>query len=355
MTCARSAHVEGNLVQARKYLEDVRVLLDENPDVRQCLEIKLLYEAEFMLHQFFSGDRKFLLGKAWQFSLNSWLIHLSDYIAQENLKYGKYSGRFDFNTYLCASEVFGRITRLNLCFCSEQETHLLEESIQLSMQAAYCSSRIGYRQRAAHWLVNASRIHSRLGDRFSKAEALCNTATRIIRGSLEPTYSDEYVGSIMAEVNLARGERLLLIEQEMPDAIVCFLQSLKGAIYIGFARLIADGLYGIARASRELSNYQIGKSIEQAFNLDTSKSDLFLLNEHRQGWDESNIATKAIEFFDGLDKTQNWNTVSERFKDQAKWIWQQWYEETHPYDCGIHPVVALIHDDTYLSRVASSP
>ncbi len=351
LTRARSAHVVGKLMQARNFLDDVQVSLRQHHNMQQCLEIKLLYAVERALHQFFSGDRAFIASKAWRSSLPSWSSDLNQYIAQENLKHGKYRGRFDFNTYLCASEIYGRIARLNLCFCAAEEIDVVEKSIQLSMQAAYCSSRIGYRQRAAHWLVNASRLHSRLGDQFNKAEALCNIAMRIIRGSLEPTYSDQYVESIMSEVNLARGERLLLVEKDLPAAVNHFLKSLRGGIYTGFARLIADGLYGIARASKELDYYQVRQSFKQVFNLSATKSNLFILDEQRLDWHQSNTVSQVIEFLSALDKTQNWSAVSDCFNDQAKLIWQQWYEEAHPQQSGTHPVADQIDSGTYLSRL----
>ncbi|MBD2025663.1 hypothetical protein, partial [Leptolyngbya sp. FACHB-711] len=78
---------------------------------------------------------------------------------------------------------------------------------------------------------------------------------------------------------------------------------------------------------------------------------LFFLDEHRQGWDESHIAAQIIEFLHDLDKSQSWSTVADRFKERAQWIWQQWYEETHPGQGGTHPVVDLIQDDRYLNRV----
>ncbi|MFM7426471.1 MAG: hypothetical protein ACKO7W_16010 [Elainella sp.] len=349
LTCARSAHIEGNLIQAQEFLENVRVSLHGNSDIRQCLEIQLLYEAEWMLHQFFSGNRDFLLKKSWRSSFESWLTDLSEYIAQENLKYGKYPGRFDFNTYLCASEVFGRITRLNLCFSTAEDIEALEESIQLSMQAAYCSSRIGYRQRAAHWLVNAARIHCRLGDASHKAEALCNTALKIIHRSLDPAYSDQYVEPSLAEVNLAHGERLLLVEGNSSAAITYFLKSLKGAIYIDFTRLTADSLYGIARAASTLTDQRVIQSIETAFNLEAPNSNSFLLNSQRQA--QGTIAAEIIDFFNALDKNQSWNSVSVHFKDQAKWIWQSWYEATHPQQGGTHPIADQIEAGTYLSRL----
>jgi len=351
LTCARSAHVEGDLTQARKFLDEVERRIREDSNVQECLEIKILHEIEWMVHQFFSGDPIFLSSKQWQSSLPDRLNMLNQYIAQQNLKYGKYSGRFDFNTYLCASEIFGRIARLNLCFCDERDYSTLKESIQYSIRAAYCASKIGYRQRSAHWLVNASRIHIRLGDPDGLAKPLCEVASRIIRASLEPTYSSQYIDSIMAEVNLAYGEWYLLVEKDMPTAINYFLKSLRGAIYIGFARLIVDGIYGIARASQDLSNYRISKSLKQALDIGRLQSDLFSLDEKQQGWDENSIAAHVIEFLNELDKTKDWNLVSDQFKQQAKWIWQRWFMETHPEETRSHPIAEKINDYTYLARL----
>jgi hypothetical protein len=350
LTCARSAHVEGNLTQARLFLRQVETSLREHKDIQQCLEIKILHDVEWMLHQFFSGDADFLSVKQWQSSLGDRLTLLRQYIAQQNLKFGKYSGRFDFNTYLCASEIFGRMARLNLCFCDRQDYPILQEAIQHSISAAYCASKIGYRQRSAHWLVNASRIHSRLGDAEGLAEPLCEVASGIIRASLEPTYSVQYVNSIMAEVNLAYGEWHLLVRQDPHTAIDYFLKSLRGATYIGFARLIADGLYGVARASQGLSGYRIDHALKQAFGINELSSNLFALDEKQQP-DKNGIAIHVIEFLKGLDTTLEWSVASESFRQQAKWIWQQWFTETHPGDDRSHPVADQIESNTYLARL----
>ncbi|NET35515.1 MAG: hypothetical protein F6K19_26410 [Cyanothece sp. SIO1E1] len=348
LTCARLAHVEGNLIEAKQFLTQVKHSLEAAHLMQACVEIRILYEIEAKLDQFFSGDPAFFTKRAWQSDLKFWLHDVSQYISEAKLEYGKYPDRFDFNTYLCAAEIFGRMSRLTLCCCDSGDAALLGASVQQSLRAAYCASKIGYQQRTAHWLVNASRIYCRLGDNNQSAEQLCQVATRIITHALEPIYSEQYVASIMAEVELANGERLLLVEQDSPSAINHFLAALQGAIYIGFARLIADALYGIARAAKGLSNYRVSKSMAAAFEVDAYAN---LLDETKQGWDESSIAAEVIEFLNRLDKNCDWNTVSEQFRFEAKKIWQRWFSETHPGKVGLHPIAAMIDQDLYLGKI----
>ncbi len=213
-----------------------------------------------MLQQFFAGDQAFISKRnAWNSDLKRYLQKLSEYIYSKSRRY---CGRFDSDIYLSASETFGRMGRFALCFSQLGDKEELQESVQNFLKAAYCSAKIGHKQRTAHWINNASRACCRLGY-GRRAQEFGNLAEKIIEGAIEPTYSAEYREAIMAEVNIARGERLMLVENNCAGALEYFLHSLKGSIYIGFIRLIADSLYNIARASADLKNCPVKKHLKR--------------------------------------------------------------------------------------------
>ena len=75
------------------------------------------------------------------------------------------------------------------------------------------ASKVGERQRTAHWLANASRVYCRLGD-GDKAAKLAKIAERILKGAIDERYSPQYKEAIMAEVYISQGEKALLIDQK---------------------------------------------------------------------------------------------------------------------------------------------
>jgi hypothetical protein len=347
LSCVHSSLIEGDILKATKLLKETEAYLQNT--VHENILINALFSCEKMLHSFFTGNKNLLSDcKQWRSDLDFHLTALSEYI----YKVRKDCGRFDYDTYMIASEIFGRIGRLNFCLCNLEDIIYLEEAIQSFLKAAYCSSKIGHRQRAAHWISNASRVCSRLGD-AGRAKGFSDLAKDIIDRVIEPAYSLEYQQALMAEINMSYGEQLLLIEKDFDGAIQYFLKSLKGSIYIGFVRLIADGLYNISRASKNLGNYRVRKSFEDAFGEEDLKNNqqIWELKEDKQGWLENRIAAEVIKFINQVDKDAVWSSVSEEFQQQAKKIWHDWANFEASGMETKHPMEDQIDNYSYLSKV----
>jgi hypothetical protein len=341
LSCAHSSLIEGDMPKAIKLLADVEMSL--NKTEYKNIPLKVLFFSEKTLQQFFVGDKDLISNcDRWRFNLNHFVKELSEYIYEPR----KDCGRFDYDTYMIASEIFGRIGRLNFCLCGLENIAELETAIDSCLKAAYCSSKIGHRQRAAHWVSNASRVCSRLGD-GKRAKGFADLAKQMMDQVIEPAHSLEYREALMAEINMSYGEQLLLIEKDFDGALKYFLKSLKGSIYIGFIRLVADSLYNIARASRNLGNYRVIKSFEEAFG---AGQDL-IFGEDQQGWTENKIAVEVIQFVNQIDKNVVWSSVSEQFKQQAKKIWHGWANFEGSADETNHPIEEAIESYRYLNRV----
>jgi hypothetical protein len=349
LSCVHSSLIEGDMLRATNLLEDIEINLRKNN--YKNTSIKILLFSEKMLYLFFKGDKKFFSNDdKWRSDLDFSVKELSEYIYTEDRKD---CGRFDYDTYMIASEIFGRMGRLNFCLCGLEEIIYLEEAVQSFLKAAYCSSKIGHRQRAAHWISNASRVCSRLGD-GDRAKGFSDLARNIIEQVSEPAYSLEYREALMAEVNLSYGEQLLLIEKDYDKAIKYFLMSLKGSIYIGFVRLVADNLYDIARASKNLGNYRVRKSYEDVFsekNFKNNSPQTWNLEEDKQGWQENKIVAEVIRFVNQVDKDANWSSVSDQFKKQARKIWHGWANFEGSDSSVKHPNEDAIDSYSYLSKV----
>ncbi len=346
LACAHSAVIEGNMPQATRLLSEVAQFLERFHIENHPLRVS--YDMEKKLQQFFMGDAAIFVEKAtWRSQLQDSLNHLSQHIHNTRQHYG----RFDSDIYITASEVLGRLGRLNFICCDETEAPELEAAVQQFLMAAYCSAKIGHPQRAAHWVSNASRTCCRLGE-GDRAAAFAILADRIIGQAIQPPYSPDYREAILAEVNIARGERLLLVEKNTALALEYFLRSLKGSIYIGFVRLIADNLYNIARAAQELGNYRVKKSFAAAMGSPGRlQPHPWSLNEAHQGWQENKIAAEIIQFLNGLDKDQDWRSVAPLFKAESQKIWQGWANAQDPQGQVQHPIAVAMETGQFLARI----
>jgi len=348
LSCAHSSLIEGDMVKATELL----VKIEDHFKKIECKNtpLEFLFSSEKVLQLLFRGDQTLFSDRnEWRSHLELSLEGLSKYI----YTFRKYCGRLDYDTYMVASELFGRIGRLNFCLCGLEDVDYLEQAIPSFLKAAYCSSKIGHRQRAAHWISNASRVCSRLGY-GDRAKKFSDLAADMIGQSMEPAYSQKHRESIMAEVNVSYGEHLLLIEKDFYGAMEYFLLSLKGSIYIGFSRLISDNFYNIARTSKYLVSHKVGKSFEDAFsekkNSKSNHHDL-KLDENEQGWEENRIAIEAIKFINQVDKDADWISVSEQFQQQAKKIWHDWANTENPMGTSKHPIEDELDSYRYLKRI----
>jgi len=350
LACAHSALVEGNMMIASRLLMEIEEFLKnlnslKNYDGDKHL-LNISYAIELNLQCFYRGDPEiFSNHKKWRAELREALSQLSAYI--DDCKQD--CGRFASDTYINASELCGRLARLNFCCCNVDEIEDLESAVKYSLMAAYCSAKTGLQHRTAHWISNASRACVRLGE-GDRAQGFADLAERIIGRVSEPTYSPEYQAAIRAEVNIARGERLLLIEKDSTRALDYFLRSLKGSIYIGFVRLIADNLYDIARASKDLGNYRIKKSFTSALGKNDLKTN-WLLNEEGQSWRENKIAAEVIQFINAINKDDDWSFVSAQFKEQAQKIWRGLANFNDPSHSARHPIEEQMETEQFLHRV----
>jgi tetratricopeptide (TPR) repeat protein len=365
----RSALIEGDIKEA------ANLLYTSDYGIARYEPISVLYTVEDMIYQFFSGDRDLLGGKQWRYKLDICMENLLEYVKGEDDSGG--SDRIDFYVYWSASEIFGNIARLDLYFGEEGDFKRLEKNtINYFLIAAYYSSQIGQKLRVAHWFVHISRTYSRLGDKDNAVE-FAELAEKILDDSVEPRYYNDYLESIKAEVNLAKGE-LYLHSKEFDQSLEYFLNALKGAIYLGFARLIADSLYGIARVASKDNhkNVKLQKSFDKVFGEvkeiiivpdsetqepatktqepATKTQDMQLLDSTKQGWEKNTIAENIIKFLNGLKLYDTWGNSADKFKEESKKIWNDWFNKANlkEGEQGQHPVAKKIEDGSFLKPLS---
>lgn len=353
LICARSSHIEGDLLTAKKYYLEAKRILD-NPEVGKDKTLQNFLSSEEMLHQFYSGNQEFFEEKRWREKIDINLKELQTYIysRQDDCEFKKYCGRLDLYVYRSASELFARMGRLDLCLSGEDDISHVEKAASRLLMAAYCSAKIGDRQRASHWIANASRVYSRLGF-GDKSLALANLAEEIVQVSMDNRYSSRYKDAIMAEVLIARAEKYLLIDGDMDNALRCFLIALRGAAYLGFSRLMADSLYGIGRASKEMHSQVVSGFLDEIFSDGerTSNKNRWLFQKDLKGKKAKKIVLDVVHFINDLEGEGTWSFVSEQFKEQSKKIWHTWAVTMSMSKDAKHPIEDLIDSERYLCRL----
>jgi hypothetical protein len=349
--CAHASSVEGDLKMTGEWLTKTEAAL-EQPSLKHYIPLHILTYTEKVLYQFYSGDPNSFSKKEWRSQYKLYLKQLNDYIYQEidNKAFRKYCDRLEFDVYLCASDLFGRVGRLDFSLSGWEDSEYLEQSISNSLMAAYCAAKIGNKQRAAHWITTVSRAYCRLGKQ-AQAQEFADIAEHLSKNSIHPRHNLDYQESIMAEVNLMHGERFLL-EENPQAALKHFLQSLKGASYLGFARVISESLYGIARAAQGFNDYRIEKTFEDAFGgkqVDNPSQKWKFKPDKRSGATNP-IANRTIQFVNDLNKQSDWGGVADQFKNQAKAIWHDWAIAIHGEGV-THPLEVEIDHYRFLNRV----
>ena len=338
LACARSALVEGDIQKASDCLRSAETILSGS-EAAQDVPLAIRLKMENMLWRFYGGDRAFIEKRAWRLELEADLQRLQKYVYEEDdsSSYRRYCGRLDESVYLCASEIFARVGRLDFTFSTVNESQHLMKAANNLLMAAYYSSKVGESQRTAHWLANASRTYCRLGE-GDKAKRLANIAERVISQAIDQRYSAQYKEAIMAEIYLSRGEAQLLIDHKPLRALHYFGRAIRAASYLGFVRLLADSLYNVARAAE---------------NLDEPIQLSLLIEEGDRGHHKpySQAVRNVEDFLLSLDPQRTWLQTATDFKRQSQQIWHQWAVVISNDPSAIHPVEEAIEKGVYLQSV----
>lgn len=355
---ARAFNIQGDQDKAEINLKKLKKLKNSS----DYPLMGILYETESIINDFFYHSDRLFPKKhehsnpaadrnLWMKKQEDWLEVLREYINPDKDTICRNSGgSLELDTYLVASEAFGRIGRLDMRFDGGKYS-TISNAIDNLLSAAYCCARIGYKKRTAHWLVNASIAYSRIGEK-KNAEQLLKLAELIITQSVNPPLDDdrmrsidgEYHQSVFAELNFSRGIYERLINKDEKAANKYFCKALKGAIHLGFARVISGSLYGIAITLEQFKDtdntngfikdftemfndliHSLGGTRVQLENLKQKLSD------KKEIGDKLDIVIKnKIDVIDNLSQVKLDNTpvdIARLLSNQAISIWEDWYRK----------------------------
>ena len=253
------------------------------------------------------------------------------------------------DVYESLSEIHGNAARIYFYISEDKAT--LEEAAQNFLKAAHYALRIGLIRRVSRWIALAGRVWVRLKNSELSLQAL-KLSEKLAKTDLTAGHSDNFCQAVISEINLLRGEYLLVIENDEVTALENFIQALKGSVYLGLNRRICDSLFNISRCSNKLGNLSIQEGLSRVFPEEEKlcKSNIKKLNPM-----SNHNSEKVLELLCNLyskEHSPTWFQVRNQFSTLAAEIWQTWHQDTSEDQVNsIHPIAEKIKNETWLSQV----
>jgi hypothetical protein len=317
----------------------------------------ILYKSEEINFKLICSDIEFLKRKKWriasEFILENNTKKLIDYVNEQGLK-DHYRMR-DYFTSLSVSEIIGTISRLELYFCvNKEDIEFLQNAAENLILAAYFSSKIGLRQKAAGWLSSAARAYIRLG-KEDEASDILKLAEIMIEPVIDVRIDLKYQYAIQSEIYLAKGE-LGIIKKEYEKSVELFTKALIGSLHIGYAILSADILFGLSRTciSKKLS---IGELLTRQEGLELIKNLELINKSFESNTEDSELKEKTLdqviaqEIITKLQKICTDKSLFEYendFRSLSQYVWDKCCEKVHKEK---HLISKMIEDKIFLKSL----
>jgi hypothetical protein len=344
----RLANLQGNVSEARLLLQEIEEVIEEDGAIKEELvPIRALIRSEIYLYELSCGHDLNLFDSS---ERDKWLnLKERELKIIEAIKLGTFYKDPGMDIYQALSEIYGNTARIE--FYLSDERYVLEQAVEYFLRASHYALRIGLTQRASRWVALAGRLWVRIGNDQLAGQSLL-LADKLATADLTLGHSNHFREAVRSEINLLRGEYLLLFEDNASDALGEFLVALKGAAYLGLNRRICDALFNIYRCSNKLSNLSIKEGLCRVFNendqlTESNKSKLNPFGNH--------TSEQALNLLHKLwveDGSSTFYQERERFSKLAAEIWQGWHDITS--EAGVntkHPIVERIEKGLWLGQV----
>ncbi len=305
----RLDNIRGNARQIPELLKNfnekwIQIERDDNSEMRnELMPLKVLIRSDILLYQLSRGEGAYL-SSAIKDSENFLQVQSKEILLDINP-----NGLFQdqgVDTYLSFSEIYGNTARV--IFYLSQRKAEIEQASKYFLIAACYSMKIGSKQKTARWLALAGRTQVRLGNR-EKSIQLLNTSKELANQGLQYSQDPKLKAAILSEMEILEGEYMTLIDYNYEEAIKHFILALKGSIYLGFGRRIADSLYGIARCIDKV---------------DIEKVNLYARDEEVFGL--------GINFFQQNDWNKKYNPTSNQISESALHVMKNTLCNENPHD-----------------------
>lgn len=351
--------MQGNLDGARKAARSLRRTFQE-PILETTLQpLLLFFRAEEMLLALSAGHeaRLFQAGVPyWQQFLEDSKEQISHFLASSSQSQDQclsFSCGPDIDVYQSLGTLHSIAGRW-LFYLGKSKPEL-NHSYEYFLRASHYYSRIGFAQKSARCLALAGRAQVRLGNR-DKVDELIKIARSLIEENLHIGQRAAFQQAALSEIHLLEGERSLVLDSRPDRGIRSSLEGLKGALWLGLSRRIADNLYSISRCAEKLGENAIETELREIFQVlwepdenRNKKRKLVRLNPLNNV-----VAADVINLLFDLKKQSSlltWGQVAYRFQACSSHIWDVWYRESSDGGAGSHPIAQLIKSGEFLKSV----
>lgn len=344
----RLSNFQGNISNAQLLIQEINQVLEEDQKVKQELvPIQALIQSEVYLYKLSCGHDPDLFSES---KRSSWLgLEAWDSKIRGAIKPGSCYEDPGWDVYLALSEIYGNVARIEFYLCDDKST--LNKAAEYFLRAAHYALRIGLAQRASRWLAFTGRVWVRLGDGNLPRQA-SKLADKLAKTDLTAGHSHNFCQAVLSEIYLLDGEYLLLIQDDPTKALECFLEALKGAVYLGLNRRICDALFNISRCSNKLGNFSTKEGLSRVFK----SEDHYLTesNKNKLNPMSNNTSEKVLDLLCSLwsrEDNPTWFQVRAEFSDLAAQTWQGWHLDTKPGATTKHPIAERIESESWLCQV----
>jgi hypothetical protein len=245
-----------------------------------------------------------------------------------------------------------------------------------SMQAAYYFQRIGLSRKVQRSIVLAGRISIRIQTEQSKKQAKqCKVLSEallkqsIIDLNLPPN-DTELSLSLKSRLNLLEGEYEKATTVDNSKIFMYYLKSLRGSLWLGLNRHLANILYMLSNHIEKLDIFEIDRGIKQVFpeffleNLkekDDKKVNRFSPNQIKFFTEDltknskNQIAPKIvrdlIQMYDPSSRKLTNIDIAKKLKALSCDIWNNWNRNATGDENSSHPFVSKIKEGTFLDEI----
>ena len=268
------------------------------------------------------------------------------------------------------------LTTSRLLFYRGKTKEEFESGFNRSLQAAYYFQRIGLSRKVQRSIILAGRISLRFPtednrEQSKQCESLSETLIKQSIVDLDlPPDDIELSLSLKSRSNLLKGEYEKATTENKQEIFICYLRSLRGSLWLGLNRHLADVLYIISKHIKELNRFELDNGIKEVFpelfpedsTGEAKKSPTkFTPNQiiaftriftRNAGENQSagNTVRQLLDMYDPLIEPKI-SEIAGKLKDLSCGIWNSWHRDATGDKNSSHPFVDEIRDDIFLDKI----
>lgn len=263
------------------------------------------------------------------------LVYMSTYIK----KIEPYS-KPGYDVYHSLGYYYSHVGRLLLYIGIDADE--LRYACNCLLRSVFFFSRIGLSRKVERNLVLVGRVKIR-SQSHEYIKQLKDLSVYLSKENLKDTNRPKdknFELAIESRLNLLKAESNIG-EEGLKDA----LKALKGSLWLGSNRYIADNLYAISKCAAKSENLGIEKKLREVFaelwhyndKLDEGAYYHFI-HAPESALTAQGVVDMLFEVKEEAGNSKDWRSVADKFKAAAASIWNEWYEavsndpnDRHPF------------------------